>query len=207
MIGLLAERSPSCRLPRAARAFATGQLGAMSIEAAIILPVLCLLYVSAFVWFDAFRMQNLNLKATYTLADLISREPEGIDQAYFDGLDAIYDYLTPGDHPTGLRVSIIECTANCDDDATRELDVCWSHMTAGQTGLTTAELRARNDAIPLFANGDELIVTETFMSYTPVFDVGIGHQDFENTVYMAPRLAGQMKFLSSPGPQNCYNNP
>ena len=206
MAGMLAQRRLLRRLPRAIAAFATGQSGAMSIEAVIILPVLCLLYVSSFVWFDAFRMQNLNLKATYTLADLISRQPGGIDQSYFDGLNAIYDYLTPGEHPTGLRVSIIECTAGCEDDATRELNVCWSHTTAGQAGMTTAELRARNDEIPRFASGDELIVTDTFMSYTPAFDVGIGHQDFENTVYMAPRLAGQVKFLSSPGPLDCYNN-
>lgn len=194
------------RILHSARAFARRGDGAISVEAAIILPVLCLFYVASFVWFDAFRMQNINLKATYTVADLISREPHGIDQAYFDGLDSIYDYLTPGTHPTRLRVSIIECTDNCADDAARQLNVCWSRAAGSGELLSSADLLLRNDEIPLFAKGDELIVAETFMAYSPAFNVGIGNRVFENTVFMAPRMPGQMKFILSGGFEHCYNN-
>lgn len=188
-----------------ARRFARREGGTLSVETAIILPLLCMVYVGSFVWFDAFRMQNVNLKATYTIADMISRESEGIDQTYFEGLDDIYDYLTYGEHPTQLRISIIECTENCDDDDARKLDVCWSKATDGRVPLDKAELMERKNAVPLFPMGDELIVAETFMSYNPAFDVGLGHQVFENTIFTAPRMPGQMKFMGGTT-QTCYNN-
>ncbi|RYH08407.1 TadE/TadG family type IV pilus assembly protein [Tropicimonas sp. IMCC6043] len=197
---------PVFRPGHIARLFARREEGSLSVETAIILPLLCMVYVGSFVWFDAFRMQNVNLKATYTIADMISRETEGITQTYFDGLDDVYDYLTYGNHPTQLRISIIECTANCDDEDTRNLDVCWSKSTDGRVVLDKAALMQRKDTVPLFPKGDELIVAETFMSYNPAFEVGLGHQVFENAIFTSPRMPGQMKFISGNSEQHCYNN-
>lgn len=187
--------------------FARARDGSLSVETAIILPLLCMVYVGSFVWFDAFRMQNINLKATYTIADMISRESEGVDQDYFDAMEKIYDYLTYGDYPTQLRLSIIECTADCGDEDLRVLEVCWSKATTGRAILKTSDIQFNSDIVPLFPKGDEIIVAETFMSYTPAFNVGLGHQIFENVVFTAPRMPGQMKFLhSGSDDEHCYNN-
>ena len=65
---------PTAKLLRARLAtFAQDARGSLSVEAALILPLLCWFYVASFVWFDAFRTQNANLKASYTLADMLSR--------------------------------------------------------------------------------------------------------------------------------------
>lgn len=198
--------APLFRFRAALRRFADETDGTLSIETVIVLPLLCLIYVGSFVWFDAFRMQNVNLKATYTIADMISRETEGIDQEYFDGMEAIYDYLTYGDYPTHLRVSIVECTANCDDDATRVLEICWSKASVGRDLLTTTMIQNNRDIVPLFPKGDEIIIAETFMYYAPYWDVGLDDQLFENVVFTAPRMPGQMKFTGSSSDEHCYNN-
>ncbi len=192
---------------RALRRFARRSDGSLSVEAAIIMPLLCAVYVGSFVWFDAFRIQNINLKATYTIADMISRESDGIDQDYFDAMETIYDYLTYGEHATQLRLSIIECTDDCGDEALRVLEVCWSKATTGRDLLTTTELVTNSAIVPLFPKGDELIVAETFMAYNPAFNVGLDGQILENTVFTAPRMPGQMKFLNDGAEdQHCYNN-
>ncbi len=193
-------------LKGALRRFTRDTSGSLSVETAIILPALCYIYVGSFVWFDAFRMQNVNLKATYTIADMISRETEGIDATYFQGLDDVYTYLTYGDHDTQLRISIIECTADCDDESNRVLDVCWSKASEGRETLTTGMLRGNSGIVPLFAKGDELIVAETFMLYTPAFNVGLGQQVFENAVFTSPRMPGQLKYLNGAEDETCYNN-
>ncbi|NDR59617.1 TadE/TadG family type IV pilus assembly protein [Aliiruegeria sabulilitoris] len=181
--------------------------GSLSVEAAIIMPLLCAVYVGSFVWFDAFRMQNVNLKATYTIADMISRETDGVDPDYFDGMDDIYAYLTYGNYETHLRLTIIECTEECEDDSARVLEVCWSKASEGRDILTTEDLQARANEVPIFPLGDELIVAETFMAYSPAFDVGLDPQVFENTVFTAPRMSGQMKFTkSNDSVEHCYNN-
>ncbi len=194
------------RTRNALKRFAERTEGSLSVETAIILPALCWVYVGSFVWFDAFRMQNVNLKATYTIADMISREYVGIDQTYFDGLENVYDYLTYGDHATQIRVSIIECTDECESDDARVLEVCWSKSTTGRETLDNTTLQSFSESIPLFHEGDALIMTETFMSYNPAFNVGLGHQVFKNAIFTRPRLSGQVKFLSADGDLDCYNN-
>ncbi|MDV7142647.1 hypothetical protein R3X27_08130 [Tropicimonas sp. TH_r6] len=192
---------------RALRRFQRRSDGSLSVETAIIMPLLCMVYVGSFVWFDAFRIQNINLKATYTIADMISRESDGIDQDYVDAMETIYDYLTYGDHATQMRLSIIECTDECGNEAARVLEVCWSKASTGRDLLTTDELVERSNVVPLFPKGDELIVAETFMAYNPAFNVGLDGQILENTIFTAPRMPGQMKFLNDSGDdEHCYNN-
>ncbi len=195
------------RLISRLRAFARRADGSVSVETAIVMPILFTLYAGAFVWFDAYRVQNINLKATYTISDMISREYEKIDDTYFNGLDDVYDYLTHSTHPTSLRVTTLECTANCDSDASRELGVCWSKGALGRVPLTTADLVHYDHAIPLFHTADTLIMTETFMDYTPAFNVGIPARTFENTVFTRPRLSGQVKYEESNGNMlDCFSN-
>ncbi|MFD0979615.1 TadE/TadG family type IV pilus assembly protein [Tropicimonas aquimaris] len=200
-------RSATSRLTAPLRHFLVRADGSLSVEAAIILPALCYIYVGSFVWFDAFRMQTVNLKATYTISDMISREFNAIDQDYFDGLDSVYEYLTDGVYPTQLRVSIIECTDGCDSDDTRQLAVCWSKATTGRLPLTDEDLAGKGDIVPYFQWADQLIMTETFMAYTPAFNVGLGAQTYENVVFTRPRLTGQVKFELSDGSfEDCNNN-
>jgi hypothetical protein len=81
--------------------------GSVSVETVIIMPILLWVYVATFVIFDGFRTHNQNVKAAYTIGDMLSRETNAIDNAYLEGLSDVFDFLTFGGNPSHLRVTQI----------------------------------------------------------------------------------------------------
>ena len=133
------------------------------------------------------------------------REDEWIDAPYFDGLEKVFTYLTDDRYPTDLRITTIECTANCTDEETRVLEVCWSQASTGLSRLQTADIAAYIERTPLFVEGDTLLMTEAFMDYTPLV--------MSNFIPPRPRIAGQIKFNTGATDgtgniifQDCFNN-
>ncbi len=177
-------------------AFRDDARGSLSVEAALILPLLCWFYVASFVWFDAFRTQNANLKASYTLADMLSRETDPITETYLKGLNKVYDYLTTTRHPTYIRVTTVKCTDDCATEA-RTLQVDWSYATEGRTKHTNATLGAFKDKIPLMPQGDTVILLETFMAYEPLFNAGLPAKSLENYIVTRPRFAPQLLYAGA----------
>lgn len=202
------------RLKRLILQFRTSSDGGAVVEMGLLLPVLILLFVAGLVAQDAIRMAYLNNKAVYTVSDMVSREDELIDRAYFDGLQSVYRYLVNERFPTNLRITTIECTANCTDEDTRVLEVCWSETTAGLPSLSTVDIDAYNDTTPLFAQGDTLLVTEAFLNYSPLIDnVFMPSQTYDAIAFTRPRVIGQVKFdtgtVDGDGNKilrDCFNN-
>ncbi|MEM6890989.1 MAG: TadE/TadG family type IV pilus assembly protein [Pseudomonadota bacterium] len=188
--------------------------GAALIEFAMCLPLLILMFAGALVLQDAIRMGYLNSKASYTLADMVSREDESINAAYFDGLDSVFDYIIDDRYPGDLRVTTIECTANCTDEEDRVLEVCWSRASDGFAALNNVSIGTYAGRTPLFAEGDTLLVTETYLNYTPpVFANIFAPRRYEAFAFTRPRIAGQIKFdtgtIDEFGNQifsDCFNN-
>ncbi|GAA6158882.1 hypothetical protein NBRC116589_10560 [Ruegeria sp. HU-ET01832] len=188
--------------------------GAALVEMGMVLPFLIFLTAGGIVVQDAIRVTYLQSKAAYTVSDMVSREDNFIDSGYFDGMDSIYRFLTNNSYPTELRMSTVECTADCADQAQRVLEFCWSESTDGLTDLTNAQMIFYADRIPLFAEGDTLLMTEAFLDYTPWFgDLIISAQTFDSIAFTRPRLAPQIKFdtgaIDTDGNQiirDCFNN-
>lgn len=184
-------------------AFRDDVRGSLSVEAALVLPLLCWFYVASFVWFDAFRAQNTNLKASYTLADMLSREQAEVNAAYMQGLNRVYDYLAASGSPTYIRVTIVKCTQGClppssgsYDDADvlagRRLAIEWSYATEGRPALNNTTIASYNDKIPYMPKGDIVILLETFMTYTPLFNAGLSERTFANYIVTRPRFTPQI---------------
>lgn len=170
--------------------------GSISVEAALLMPLLCWFYIGSFVWFDAYKSQNANLKATYTLADMLSRETNEIDDDYLEGLNTVFDYLAKTSQPTYIRVTTVKCVSNCDNSA-RHLHVDWSYATEGRSALDHAAIQTYVDKIPMMPSGDTVILLETFMDYEPLFNAGIQASTFENYVVTRPRFASQLVYAGS----------
>ncbi|SIN98763.1 TadE/TadG family type IV pilus assembly protein [Vannielia litorea] len=183
-------------LRRRLATFAEDARGSLSVEAALILPLLCWFYVSAFVWFDAYKTQNVNLKATYTLADMLSRETDPVTETYLKGLKTVYGYLSNTRHPSWMRVTTVNCMSNCDSDS-RHLHVDWSYATDGNAVLDHATISGYYDKIPFMAQGDTVILLETYMDYKPLFNAGIPATTFENYVVTRPRFAPQLLYAGA----------
>lgn len=85
--------------------------GLILAEALIMLPLLIWSLVAIFIYYDVFRTINVTQKAAYSIADLLSRQRDTIPTTFFEGLQNVTDFLTPGGHPVKLRITSLECSS------------------------------------------------------------------------------------------------
>ncbi|MBF9034035.1 hypothetical protein HKCCE2091_07270 [Rhodobacterales bacterium HKCCE2091] len=167
--------------------FLRNERGAVAIEALIITPVLAFLFIISFIFFDAFRTYNTSVKATYAVADVLSRQTELVYGSDIDGLGNIFQHITRNVAGSDIRVSEIAW------DGT-EYRVTWSHPTGSRTRLRDSDIPSITNQLPIMATGERVIVTESFVPYTPFFDIGMDDLEFTNFTVTRPRFAGQLPF-------------
>lgn len=167
--------------------FGQADRGAISTEFVLVLPLLLWWYVGSFAFFDAFRDYNTNVKASYTIGDILSRQTE-IDNDYLDGMEALLEYLT-GNTDAWLRVTSIKYSS--DDGYTVE----WSYATDDHTVLTDeriADWEFDDDYLPTMGSGETIILSETYTAYMPAFNIGLNARTLGNQVVTRPRFTSQI---------------
>jgi len=186
-------------IQRKVRKFVYDESGTLVIEAIIIFPILTWALVAMTVYFDAFRVRSVNLKAAYTISDMLSRENPIVDENYVQGLKTVFDFLVASNHPTWVRISLVRFDINDVDDAgDDEHFVKWSWASDGETPWTNDTISQIESRIPIMANGDTTLIVETHMRYVPAFKIGIKPYDLENFITTRPRFA-------SPCWETCIN--
>ena len=175
-------------------AFRSEERAAVPVEGVIGSTFLIWWLVASFQFFDAYRQKNINLKAAYSIADMLSREtgptPEEpnaapVNQNYINGLNTMFDYLTFSHKPTWIRVTSVYWDE--DDDKYR---VDWSKASGtGHQALTTPTLQAYKNRIPVLPTGDTVIIVETFMDYEPIFKMWLDNHEFTTFIPTRPRFA------------------
>ena len=176
-------------LRRALSRFAADQRGSVTVEAVLILPLLLWAYVAMFVYFDAFKVQNTNLRAAYTIADMISRQQNNIDANYVNGLHTVFDYLVDIDTTTSVRTSSIYW-----DGVNNVYRVRWSYGTGSMPLLTDANINSYASRLPNITTADTLLIVETWLNYSPAFDVGLQPRTFKEFIATRPRFVPQVGF-------------
>lgn len=68
------------------RRFWSDTRASLSIEAAIMLPLLCGLYVAGYQYSDSYRREAQIFKANYAVADLLSRRQDMVSPVDLEGL-------------------------------------------------------------------------------------------------------------------------
>jgi hypothetical protein len=164
--------------------------GQLSIEAAMMVPLICWIYFSTFTYFETFRADATNIKAAYAVGDMLSRETEPVDQGYVNGLNKLFSYMTMSRKPTWIRVTSVGYS-----EADEAFVLNWSSASDGHNGL--AELTPIAASIPEMSAGDTVIVVETYMPYTPEFNIGLRPFTYRNVVVTRPRFAPQLLWAAS----------
>jgi hypothetical protein len=162
--------------------FRDDERGSLAIETVLIFPILCWAYLATFVYFDAFRIQSTTNKAAYTISDQVSRETGYITPNYMTSLYNLHEFLTSSNHPTKLRLSIVRYT---DDDG---YEVRWSQGRGGAGALNDAGLADILDKLPVMPDNEVIIVIQNWLSYEPMFSVGLKAFEFENLIVTRPRF-------------------
>ncbi|MCV6592497.1 MAG: hypothetical protein OIF48_06075 [Silicimonas sp.] len=171
---------------------ARDEKGSFSVEAILMFPMLAWAFMAMFVFFEGLRESNINLKAAYTVSDLLSRHQDPNDEFGMDdlnGMQAVYAWLSRTKNPVNLRVSFVTY-----DKETDFYKLQWSE--AAHNAVARVQQEQVADAlvphIPILADGAGVIVVETWATYDPVIDMGLTQTELYNIVVIPPRFDGQL---------------
>ena len=173
------------------RRFLRRDRGVISAEGIIILPILIWAFLGTFTVFEAFRQKSVSLKASYTIADMLSRQVNAVDSADIAGLNQVFDYLTYSRDPSWIRVTSVYW-----DAGQSKFRRSWSNATHSHTALNDQTLQDFVVYIPAMATGDTVLLVETYLYYRPVFDMGLTEGWSRHVIVTRPRFASQVIFSS-----------
>lgn len=162
--------------------------GVVTVEFVIVVPMLFWAYLMTYVFSDAYRDRSLDVKASYTIADAVSREQAVITPGYIDTLYRLQAVMT-GRPPEDLklRVSAIKMVGT---NPAPQLG--WSQGRGGAAPLTQAGLDALSSRIPTFQTGETMVLVETWQDYVPGFDTLLSPVEFASFVPTKIRFAPQL---------------
>lgn len=162
--------------------------GSLSVEAAMMVPLIVWIYVSTYTYFEAFRADSINVKASYTISDLLSREEDPVNAAYIAGMNQVFNDMVLPRQQTWIRVSSVTF-----DPAENKYSVQWSHATQNHDPAKIDDILPW---IPVMSGADTVIVVETYMPYTPEFNM-LSPMTYRNVVVTRPRFTPQLKWSTS----------
>ena len=170
---------------RLTKGFARNEEGGLSIEAVFALPMLVWAITATFVFWDAFKTLNVSQKATYTVADMLSREDDAVNADYLTSMHEIFDFLAGENGANAMRVTVVTLKNN-ETTNTPELSMVWSQAVnvPEYTDLTQIQNR-----LPTLSLGEQVIVVETEQEWAPAFAVGLASYRFREVALARPRFA------------------
>ena len=178
------------KIRRAFKRTLRDERGSFSIEAILMFPLLAWAFMAMFVFFEGLRESNINLKATYTVSDLLSRETDEIDDAYLNGMNNIYAWLSRSQGPVQMRLTVVRY-----DEATNShiIQGCARGIN-GKPSLEQADIATVvSPHVPIMADASIAIVVEAWATYTPIVDMGLSETELYNIVVTSPRFSDQLK--------------
>jgi Flp pilus assembly protein TadG len=172
------------------RAFRRNSEATVTVEFALYTPLLLWLFAAIYTYFDAFRQETVNLKAAYTISDLISRETTTLNETYIDSMYKMSQLLIRSDSNITLRISVVRW----DEDNNRYY-VDWSKVRGDSlTAWTNATIDSIKTDLPTMPDEERVILVETRNEMNPAFKVGLPKLDINNFVFTRPRFAPLVHF-------------
>jgi nitrate reductase NapE component len=178
------------RLKSALARFRDDCRGQIMVETVIMFPLLVWALAGGYEFFEVYRFQSVREKATYTVADMFSRELSSVNATYMDNTKVLFDEITNDDASNQIRVSVIKYDADSD-----EYSVKWSAVrgTGPYEALRDNDVARAHDSLPIMGDGEEVILVESRSTYDPVFSVGLSDDTVVSTrQFTAIRFAPQL---------------
>ena len=184
------------RLTQRLRIFCAETRGSISVEFILAMPFIFWAFMAIYVYFDGFRQSTINLKAAYTISDLISRETDIIDDEYVDSMHALLQILTRATSAIDMRISVVRW-----DESDNRYYVEWSVIRGYDVVLTDATIGGLEDKLPLLPDNEIVILVETDNTFVPLFNVGMTNKQLINFVFTKPRWVDQLCYIPGGGLQ------
>ncbi|VDC28588.1 TadE/TadG family type IV pilus assembly protein [Pseudogemmobacter humi] len=167
------------------RRFGKEEDGLVMTEFLILLPLLVWSFMALVIYWDAYRTVNGAQKASYAIADLISRQSR-IDRPFILGMEGVMESLLGRPNVVSMRITSLQYTE--DKNGVGKFTVLFSESpNSRKPKLTTTAVQGLADRIPMMTSGDTTVLVETWTNYQPGFEVGIPFSTFENFIVTRPR--------------------
>lgn len=167
--------------------------GSVAIETMLMVPIMAWAMLATLTFFDAYRNEAIAYKAGLTIADMISREADSIDDDYIDGARELLTFLASDDPEPDLRITAFTWNNNQQKYARR-----WSKERGPRSPLKTSDLASMTGILPEMAHGERAILVETWTDYTPPWDVGLSARTMATYNVISPRFVTQICFSNTP---------
>jgi hypothetical protein len=186
--------------------------GVVSIEAAVMLPLMGVATIAGFSYYDTYRREAQLTRATFVVADIIARadDSEVIGPLDFEGLQDLFEFITNSEGQSRLRFTQVRRVG--DDIVISEsvAGVPDTYATDGTPPMTPEQIQAYRGQIPRIEDGDYLVLVESFTMHDPVFAVGLVEREFPRFVPTPARYETSINFdmtrLPAPeGPPQPFN--
>ncbi|MEY8828993.1 TadE/TadG family type IV pilus assembly protein [Sedimentitalea sp. XS_ASV28] len=163
--------------------------GSVTVEFILAMPFVFWAFMATYVYFDGYHQSTANLKAAYTISDLISRETSDINDAYVDSMYELFGMMTHTPSDISLRISVIRW-----DESDRRYYVNWSANRGFPGELDDGSVGQFADRLPAMPDNEIVILVETENTFTPLFRIGMDETKLENFVFTRPRFVDQIKW-------------
>ena len=189
---------------RKLRYFRRDEKGSMTMEFAIVAPLLFIIIIAGFEFFDAFKSHGRAAKVTYSVADILSRQVE-VDEPYITELHSLMNALLPwmnGDK--SLTVSSVsfdkdngyQCEWSKHSDTNMTMNF---NLTLNGAVLKTQEYQ---DVLPEIASGDSIILVETVIPHRTLFSIfGLKDLVWYNQIAIRPRFISALADTTANAPK------
>jgi hypothetical protein len=141
--------------------------GSFILETVIMLPLLLWALMAMIVYWDAYRSVNRLEKATYALADTLSRQQAPMPVASVAKWDDLVTYMLDQGQVAQVRITSYHWVAG-----NNRFEVLWSRSIGGpRPAWTTDTLQTVASNIPMMDDTEYGILTETWVDYEPTLNV------------------------------------
>ncbi len=180
-------------IKRLLRNAARDERGSFSVEAILMFPMLVWAFMALYVFFEGLRESNINLKATYTVADLLSREDNEVDELYISNMNVIYQWLARSQSDVRMRMTVVHY------DQPNDVHNIYCSIGIGVDDMLQEWVEATvTPHVPIMADDSAAIVVETWVDYEPIMDIplisiGLEETEIYNIVVTNPRVSDQFR--------------
>ncbi|MCE8546587.1 hypothetical protein KBY25_12225 [Ruegeria pomeroyi] len=175
------------RILNSLRLFRRNEEGSVAVEALLTVPILFWTIMIGYTYFDGYREAASNVKAAYTIGDLISRETRTIDDAYIDSMVELFERMVQDTDSLQVRISLLRYERRRDRHRVR-----WSANRGFPERLSNANVGSISSRLPPMSDQDTLILVETRNVYRSPFRVGLDDTDMETFIFTRPRFTNEI---------------
>jgi hypothetical protein len=165
--------------------------GSVTVEFILAMPFVFWAFMATYVYFDGYHQSAANLKAAYTISDLLSRETTDINDAYIDSMYKLFGMMTYSQSDPALRISVIRWDAE-----DNRYHVNWSRVRGFPAELNDETVSDLADRLPNMPDNEIVILVETRNTFDPVLRIGMEQTQLNNFVFTRPRFVDQVKWQS-----------